>query len=231
MHAEKKTGDAGLAKSTPLPSPLPIFFPPSMRHPLALTLLCSALLLAACETSSLTEEEKAPVPEIETPYLGGTKEIDRTQSRISFVGKSNIINHEGKFSEYTATITLDSTNPADLTKAKIEAEIDIASVSTDALGLNGHLLKEEFFSVEKFPKATFVSTSIVSKGGNLYTVNGDLTMKGTTKTIAFDAEITDAALTASYDLPRKDFGIGNDSYGNKLLEELVPVSIKLVFVQ
>ena len=200
-----------------------------MRKFAAPLLTLSLLALSACQTSSLTKEEKAPVPETTTPYSGDIKKIDSSRSVISFIGKSNIINHEGKFNKFDVVITRDISDLADFAKMKIEAEIDIASVSTDAPGLNGHLLKEEFFSVEKFPKATFVSTSMVSKGGNLYTVNGDLTMKGTTKTIAFDAEITDAALTASYNLPRKDFGIGNDSYGNKLLEELVPVSIKLVF--
>jgi len=47
----------------------------------------------------------------------------------------------------------------------------------------------------------------------------------------FDAEITDAALTAHYDLPRQEFGIGNDSYGDKLLDPLVPVDVKLVFLE
>lgn len=192
-------------------------------------LVIAALTLSACQTSSLTESEQAPVPESDTAFSGELKQIDKSKSVISFVGKSNVINHEGKFTDYSATVTLDKETPADLEKASIVAEIDITTVVVDAAGLQGHLQKEDFFSTESYPKATFVSTGIVSKGANLYDVSGDLTIKGVTKPITFTAEITDDYLSAQYDLPRADFGIGNDTYGQKLLEPTVPVTIKLVF--
>lgn len=191
--------------------------------------ILTALALSACQTSSLTEVEQAPVPESDTVFSGEMKQIDKSQSVISFVGKSNLVNHEGKFNEYSATVVLDKETPADLEKASITAEIDITSVIVDAQGLQGHLQKDDFFSTETYPKATFVSTSIVSKGGNLYDVTGDLTIKDVTKSVTITAEITDDYLTATYELPRADFGIGNDSYGEKLLEPTVPVTIKLVF--
>ncbi len=209
-----------------------LFFPFFLMRTLPVSLLAlSALTLGACQTSSLTETEKAPVPESTTSFNGELKPIDKEQSVISFVGKSNIINHEGKFMEYTAQITLDAAEPANLERAKISADIDLTSVVTDAGGLNGHLQKADFFATEEYPKATFTSTSIVRKDGNQYDITGDLTIKGVTKSITFPAEITDAYMTAHYDLPRKDFGIGNDNYGDKLLEETVPVDVKLVFQQ
>ncbi len=192
-------------------------------------LVVAALTLSACQTSSLTEVEQAPVPESNTAFSGELKQIDKSKSVISFVGKSNLVNHEGKFSDYSATVTLDQETPADLTLASIVAEIDITTVVVDAEGLQGHLQKDDFFSTETYPKATFVSTSIVSKGDNMYDVTGDLTIKGVTKQVTITAEITDEYLIAMYDLPRADFGIGNDSYGEKLLEPTVPVDIKLVF--
>jgi polyisoprenoid-binding protein YceI len=186
-------------------------------------------MLAACETSSLTETEKAPVPETTMAFSGTPKEVDRSQSVISFTGKSDVINHEGKFNDYTATITLDSSEPANLEKAKIAGEISIASVEVDAGGLQGHLMKDDFFSVESHPKATFTSSRIVHKEGNMYDITGDLTVKGVTKTVTITAEITDQYLKAHYDFPRQEFGIGNDTYGKKLLEPMVPVEVKLVF--
>ncbi|MBP9850873.1 MAG: YceI family protein [Candidatus Peribacteraceae bacterium] len=192
-------------------------------------LLVAALSLGACQTSSLNEDEMAPVPESDTAFSGELRQIDKSKSVISFVGKSDVINHEGKFNEYSATVTLDEETPADLEKATIAAEIDITSVVIDAAGLQDHLLKDDFFATETYPTATFASTSIVSKGGNMYDISGDLTIKGVTKSITFTAEITDDYLTAQYDLPRAEFGIGNDTYGQKLLEPTVPVDIKLVF--
>lgn len=196
----------------------------------ALPLIVVCVVLSACQTSSLTEEEKAPVAPSSAAFTGELRSIDKTQSRISFTGKSNIISHEGKFNDYNATVMLDAAEPANLEKAKIEAEIDMTSVEADAAGLQGHLAKEDFFSVAEYPTATFVSTMIVSKGNNQYDVTGDLTIKGTTKTITVPAEITAEYLTAQFDLPREDFGIGNNAYGQKLLEPTVPVDIKLVFM-
>jgi polyisoprenoid-binding protein YceI len=191
----------------------------------------SLLALSACQTSSLSESEKAPLPETDSSFSGTVREIDTTQSVISFIGKSSVVNHEGKFNRYSATVTLDPAIPADLEKAIIAAEIDPASVQTDSEGLNGHLQKDDFFAVATYPKATFLSTGIVKKEGNQYGITGDLTVKGVTKTVTFDAEITDSYLSAQYDFPRAEFGIGNDTYGQKLLEPMVPVNVKLVFLQ
>ncbi|MBP9773339.1 MAG: YceI family protein [Candidatus Peribacteraceae bacterium] len=197
---------------------------------LSLPLLAlSVLTLGACETSSLTPEQQAPVSESSTAFDGTFGGIDTAQSVISFTGKSNIVNHVGKFNKYTADVTLDAGEPANLELALIEAEIDMTSIEVDAAGLQGHLAKEDFFDTAKYPKATFMSDIITSKGNNQYEITGDLTIKDVTKPIVFTAEITNEYLTAHYDLPRADFGIGKDSYGEKLLEPTVPVDIKLVF--
>lgn len=187
------------------------------------------LVLSACQSSSLSESESSPVPESETAFSGNLREIDKSKSVISFIGKSDVVDHEGKFNDYVSTVTLDPQNPADLEKASITVDIDIASVEVDSEGLQGHLLRDDFFAAETYPRATFVSTKIVSMGENRYEVTGDLTLKGVTKSVVITAEITDDYLMAQYELPRKDFGIGNDTYGQKLLASTVPVNVKLVF--
>lgn len=197
----------------------------------AIPLALSVLALAACQTSSLTDAEKAEVVETETPFSGELKEIDAERSVISFVGGSDVIDHEGKFTRYTATVDLDETDPANLENATIAAEVDLTSAETDAPGLTGHLQKADFFNTASGATATFASTRIESLGDNRYAVTGDLTLKGQTQEISFEAEITDSYLTATYDFPRKEWGIGNDHYGQKLLDETVPVSVKLVFAE
>ena len=194
-----------------------------------LPIALSALTLAACQTSSLTDAEKAEVVPTDTPFAGTMMEIDAEQSVISFVGGSDILDHQGKFNRYTATVDLDDTEPANLEKATIVAEIDLTSAETDAPGLDGHLQKADFFNTASGSTATFTSTSIESLGENRYQITGDLTLVGKTEEITFPAEITNDYLTATYDFPRKDWGIGKDTYGQKLLDETVPVSVKLVF--
>ncbi len=195
----------------------------------AIPLALSALALAACQTSSLTDAEKAAVVETETPFSGETKEIDIEQSVVSFIGGSDVIDHEGKFTRYTASIDLDDTDPSDLTKATITAEIDLTSAETDAPGLTGHLQKADFFNTASGSTATFTSTQIEKLEDNNYDITGDLTLKGQTKSVTINADITDDYLLAVYDFPREEWGIGNDSYDQKLLDETVPVSVKLVF--
>lgn len=200
-----------------------------MRTAAALPLVLSVLALSACQTSSLTDAERAEVVETETAFSGELKGIDAEQSVISFVGGSDILDHEGKFTRYTASVDLDDVEPANLEKASITAEIDLTSAVTDAPGLDGHLQKADFFNTASGSTATFVSSSIVAKGDNMFDVTGDLTVKSQTKSITFPAEITDEYLVATYDFPRKDFGVGNDSYGAKILDDTTPVSVKLVF--
>lgn len=201
-----------------------------MRKALPLLAL-SGLALAACQTSSLTDAEKAEITQTETPFDGSIKGIDAEQSVISFVGGSDVVDHEGKFTKYTASVDLDETEPANLEKATITADIDLTSVKTDAAGLDGHMQKADFFNTASGSTATFVSTKIENHGGTHYDVTGDLTLKGQTKSITLEAEITNDYLLATYEFPRKEWGIGNDSYKDKLLDEFVPVTVKLVFVK
>lgn len=200
-----------------------------MRKIAFLPVALSVLTLAACQTSSLTDAEKAQVVETDVAFSGELKAIDAEQSVISFIGGSDILDHEGKFTRYTASVDLDDAEPANLEKASITAEIDLTSAVTDAPGLDGHLQKADFFNTASGSVATFTSTEIVAKGDNMFDITGDLTLKGQTKSVTFPAEITDEYLVATYDFPREEFGVGNDSYGQKILDKTVPVTVKLVF--
>lgn len=200
-----------------------------MRTAALVPVALSVLTLAACQTSSLTDAEKAEVVPTDAPFTGTSLEIDAEQSVVSFVGGSTIVDHEGKFTAYTAEVDLDDADPSNLENATITADIDLTSAVTDAPGLDGHLQKADFFNTASGSTATFTSTKIVAKGGNMYDVTGDLTLKGQTKSITFPAEITADYLLATYDFPRKEWGVGNDQYKDKLLDETVPVSVKLVF--
>lgn len=188
-----------------------------------LSVLSATLLLAACN---------APAPENTEPDVPAMDQASSSshadaESSITFTGKSNIINHEGHFERFTTDIERDATTPDDLTKAALTVTIDMTSVQSDP-GVTGHMQKEDFFDVAQYPEATFSTTSITAgTTPGEYVLNGDITIKGVTKQVSINATVDGDMLTAHYDLPRKDFGVGNDSYGDKLLEEIVPVDITL----
>ncbi|TAE51901.1 MAG: YceI family protein [Bacteroidetes bacterium] len=72
-------------------------------------------------------------------------------------------------------------------------EIDMTSMTVldlqgDMAGkLAGHLKSDDFFSVANHPSAKLVITAVTSKGNGAYSITGDLTIKGISKPITFDA--------------------------------------------
>jgi polyisoprenoid-binding protein YceI len=79
--------------------------------------------------------------------------------------------------------------------------------------LIGHLSSDDFFKVEKFPESVFKLTTITPKAGSKdqYTVKGDLTLIGVTKTVEFPATISSdkKALngTATMTIERLNWGL------------------------
>jgi len=189
------------------------------------SVLSAALLLAACNAPAPENSEiEVPTEEVSS----SSSNVDHTADSITFTGKSNIVNHEGRFESFTVDFKRDAATPEDLTKASLVVTIAMDSVKSDP-GVEDHMKREDFFNVAQFPQATFTTTSIVAApAAGEYVLNGDITLKGVTKQVSIPAIIDGTTLMASYDLPRRDFGVGNDSYGDKLLEEIVPVEIRLI---
>lgn len=65
--------------------------------------------------------------------------------------------------------------------------------------LVGHLKSEDFFFIEKYPSATFKLTKATKKENKKYSITGDLTLRGITHPVTFDAdvEIVKKTLTAT----------------------------------
>jgi polyisoprenoid-binding protein YceI len=103
--------------------------------------------------------------------------------------------------------------------------IDMASVKvTDGAGekLAGHLKAPDFFDVAKFGEATYNITSVNYTSENTATIKGDLTVKGVTVGVNFDAFIrsvdeakgtvfAEAFLNLDRTLFGMNYGVGNVS--------------------
>ncbi|TAN22581.1 MAG: YceI family protein [Actinomycetota bacterium] len=155
----------------------------------------------------------APTKASELSIEPGVWNIDHAHSAIEFTARHLVVTKvRGSFSSFTASIDV----AEDITQSKISAEIDVASVSTGENDRDAHLKSADFFDVEKFPKITFVSTSIAPKGDH-YALTGDLTIHGTTRSITLDLEFNGvtkdpwgnikSGYTATGELSRKDFGM------------------------
>lgn len=117
--------------------------------------------------------------------------IDPAHSEIQFKVKHLVITTvTGQFNQFSGSIEADD----DFSKLKAEFEADIASISTNNEQRDTHLKSEEFFHAEQYPKLTFVSTDVVKKNSNEFAVTGDLTIRGVTKPVTLNVELTGTAV-------------------------------------
>jgi len=145
-----------------------------------------------------------------------TWKIDPAHSHAAFTVRHLVIsNVRGEFGKSEGALTLDE---GDVTKSKVEATIDMASIDTREAKRDEHLKSPDFFDVAKFPKMTFKSTKVEKAGEGKLKVTGDLTLKGVTKSVVLDVtgptkEIKDPwgnvkrGVSASGKINRQDFGV------------------------
>ncbi|MFD5453377.1 YceI family protein [Streptomyces sp. NPDC003470] len=123
--------------------------------------------------------------------LTGDYAIDPSHTTIGFVARHAMVtNVKGKFLDFTGTLHLDGSAPADSTAT---LDITMDSIDTGSADRDGHLKSADFFKTDEFPKMTFRSTKAEALGGDDYRITGDLTILGTTKPITIDLEFNGAA--------------------------------------
>ena len=130
--------------------------------------------------------------------------VDNVHSSVRFSVSHLVISEvEGIFKVYDGSI---SNTKDDFSDAKIDFNIDVASINTENSMRDNHLKSDDFFNAEKFPKMTFKSTSFKKKAGNMYELTGNLTIRDVTKKAVFSVK---------YGGTQKD-GYGNTKAGFKV---------------
>lgn len=130
-----------------------------------LTLLITLLL----STISFSADYKVDVPGMHASV----------QFKISHLGTSWMW---GRFDKFDGEYSYDAENPEN---SKVTMTVDTNSVNTNHADRDKHLRSDDFLDVEKYPKATFTSSSFQMEGdkGQL---KGQLTLHGVTKEITVD---------------------------------------------
>jgi polyisoprenoid-binding protein YceI len=152
---------------------------------------------------------------VATDLSTGTWAIDPVHSSIGFSVRHLVVSKiRGTFETFSGAIVV-----AEDGTPSVTAEIAVDSLHTGNEQRDGHVKSADFFDVEKYPTATFVSTG-VRADGDTYVLDGDFTLKGVTKPIQLTLEFNGvnpgmghgavAGFEASVVLNRKDFGIDID---------------------
>ncbi len=114
----------------------------------------------------------------------------------------------GTWSQYNVAVVRPG---EDLTDLSIEVQVQVDSVVTNYAQLDNHLKTADFFDTDNHPTASFVSTRVTQLEGDVYTVTGDMTLRGTTRELSFPSTIEvdgDGLLAAAtIEFSRWDYGL------------------------
>jgi polyisoprenoid-binding protein YceI len=164
--------------------------------------LCAAFTVllafdAGAAVEHYTIDPNHTYPSFQAPHIAG----------ISF--------WRGKFDRSSGTVTLDRAART----GSVNITIDTTSIDFGHEKMNTHAKSAEMFDVEKFPTASYQSSSIDFDGDTPVSVHGSLTLHGVTKPVVlkiasfkcivhpvFKREVCGA--DASAEIDRSDFGIG-----------------------
>ena len=146
-------------------------------------------------------------------YVAGTWQIDPVHSEVGFTVRHMMVSKvRGTFRTVSGTFTT-AENPLD---SSVEAVIEMASVDTGNPDRDAHVRSGDFFAADTYPTMTYRSTGI-REAGDGYVIEGELTLKGTTRSVPLELELggfgpdafggTRAGFTARGAINRSDFGV------------------------
>jgi polyisoprenoid-binding protein YceI len=141
--------------------------------------------------------------------------IDSSHSSVEFsVRHLGLASVKGTFHTVRGEAAVDED---DLTKSTGKVEIEVASIDTRDERRDTHLRSADFFDAENYPVATFQTLGIRHVNGDRYEVDGDLTIRGVTRPVTLQAELSEfildpwgnrrAAVTVEGEINRTDFGL------------------------
>jgi polyisoprenoid-binding protein YceI len=146
-------------------------------------------------------------------YEAATWTIDPIHSEVGFSVRHMMVSKvRGRFTKFSGEIVT-AANPLEST---VTASIDLSSIDTGQEQRDNHIRSADFFEVETYPTMTYTSRGIRAEDGE-YVLDGDLTLKGVTKTVPLRLELNGfgpdpyggyrAGFTATGEINRRDFNV------------------------
>lgn len=151
-------------------------------------------------------------------------QLAANKSSLVFVSKQMNVPTEGRFKRFSSNVSFDPTAAA---KARIEFEIDPASIDLGSQEADDEAKGKDWFNVKAYPTARFVSTAVKPLGNNRFEVIGKMSVKGRTRDlvapVTFRQDGNLGVFEGSLTLNRADYGIGEgmwstfDTVANEVL--------------
>ncbi|MEJ0031325.1 MAG: YceI family protein [Bacteroidota bacterium] len=141
--------------------------------------------------------------------------VDAAHSEVQFKVKHLVISTvTGFFKKFSGNVESES---EDFDNAKVNFSIDVNSIDTTSPDRDGHLKSPDFFAAEQYPSIDFKNGVLKKVSEGEYKLNGDLTIRNTTKPVELSVNFngiaadpwgnTRAGFEINGKLNRKDFGL------------------------
>jgi len=173
--------------------------------------------------------------------LTGDYILDPAGTRIGFAARPAIFPAvRGQFTEFAGRAHLDGDDPS---KSSARLTIQAASIQTSSSRRDDHL-RRAFLDTSDHPAITFTSTGVEQLSETTFRLTGDLTIRGATKPVTVDFELTGAGydqqgvfragFQGTMTINRRDWGVswnavlegGGALVSNKVTLELAPVTVR-----
>jgi polyisoprenoid-binding protein YceI len=146
-------------------------------------------------------------------------------SLVGFEVKNTGIMVRGVFQGFKGVVNF---NPDDLASSEFDASVDTRTIDTGNAVRNNYLKKEEYFSVEAYPKISMKARGVEKISEGNYKATFDFTLKGTTKIVScpfsYSKTSTGYKLNGFFNINRRDYNVGGSSW---LLSEDVKIFLDL----
>ena len=140
--------------------------------------------------------------------------IDPANSSITITARHmGLASVNGFINEFSGTIEI--ADPAE--RSTVRARIQADSIDTGVAMRDDHMRSPDFLDVATYPLIEYAGTGATPQGGDRWTVDGELTLRGTTRPVPLDLTYLGtgpdpwggqrAAFRATAELHRKDFAI------------------------
>lgn len=164
--------------------------------------------------------------------------VDPVKSKVQWTGKKIVGNsHNGELRVKSGVLEVKNDQIAAGTivvDMNSLTNLDLEDKEYNAK-LVGHLKSDDFFSVEKYPTATFNVKKATKFTNGKATVTGDITIKGTTKQIsAVVTKANNSTYTTRLEVDRSQFDVryGSNSFfdnlGDKAIDNIFVLDITIV---
>lgn len=152
-------------------------------------------------------------------------EVDTAASKIVYLGKKVTGEHSGTVKIQSGSLTFAKDA---LTGGSIVADMT-SLTNTDITDgeyvkkFLDHMASDDFFSTAKFKTATLTVKSAKKLSGSKYSVTADLTIKGKTAPVTFEADVTADKATAKVNVDRTKYDIkyGSGKFFQNLGDKMI----------